>query len=614
MIELNGIQISDNNINTKKNVKIYVDEKQLDSKVGKLSDLKTTDKSSIVNAINEVKDTTNTLQVDVNRIYSDFTIIPNTPTEQEFTYKKSDEGVIEKGVAVIDKVKGNSVVWNQMVKNATFINTSEWDATYSIFSVSGGIASVTASADGDNYAQQLVPMVVGHKYLYIFMAATDTANKNLACAYIFYGKDRDFNVIKAKDDTNWHIYNTIVTCVSNTFNIVRLEVTKVGTSQFKNISLIDLTQMFGAGNEPSTYEEFLQRKPKVADEYAYNEGTIVNNNIEKVVTTGRNLCPYLEQGTLSVRDGSELPNTTRVRTPFIPISNKHSYCTMLNKWSIRNGCYYDRNKNFISLGYPSVSNGVLNSSSIPANAAFYRLIYSAQNGTDVVTPSYDVFMFAIGDTTIPITKYEPYEEHTLDLSWIKDIKDAEGVKLFEDGLKSAGTVYDEVKAKVATKRFGVVDLGSLSWKRDILSNGNWAFYNTNAIPSMKYDGSVNMVSVKYQTKKLEQAAAGTYEIDQIVFNKPNKQLFIVDKSIEQATDFKAAMQGVKLIYELAEPIVVEYDEKNLTYPVIAGGTEEAIASEPSTPMRASITYGSNTVATILSLMNRVNELERKIIN
>ena len=29
MIELNGIQISDNNINTRKNVKIYVDEKQL---------------------------------------------------------------------------------------------------------------------------------------------------------------------------------------------------------------------------------------------------------------------------------------------------------------------------------------------------------------------------------------------------------------------------------------------------------------------------------------------------------------------------------------------------------------------------------------------------------
>ena len=119
MIELNGIQISDNNINTKKNVKIYVDEKQLDTKVGELQDLETTNKSSIVNAINEIKNTTDTLQVDVNRIYSDFTIIPNTPTEQEFTYKKSDEGVIEKGVAVIDKVKGNSMVWNQLIEVKT---------------------------------------------------------------------------------------------------------------------------------------------------------------------------------------------------------------------------------------------------------------------------------------------------------------------------------------------------------------------------------------------------------------------------------------------------------------------------------------------------------------
>ena len=79
-------------------------------------------------------------------------------------------------------------------------------------------------------------------------------------------------------------------------------------------------------------------------------------------------------------------------------------------------------------------------------------------------------------------------------------------------------------------------------------------------------------------------------------------------------DLYAAGTPLIVYYELTEPIEVEYDEKNLTYPVIAGGTEEAIASEPSTPMRASITYGSNTVATILFLMNRVNELERKITN
>ena len=91
-------------------------------------------------------------------------------------------------------------------------------------------------------------------------------------------------------------------------------------------------------------------------------------------------------------------------------------------------------------------------------------------------------------------------------------------------------------------------------------------------------------------------------------------IITIDSWKAHLADLYAQGNPLTVIYELAEPIEVEYDEKSLTYPVIAGGTEEAIVSEPSTPMRASITYGSNTVATILSLMNRVNELERKIIN
>ena len=545
--------------------------------------------------------------------YAKNLIMPDTPTEQEFNFRQSGGGVIEDGVAVIDTVKGNSVVWNQRVKNATFINTSEWDATYSIFSVSGGIASVTASADGDNYTQQLVPMVVGHKYLYIFMAATDTANKNHECAYIFYGEASDVKVIKAKDDTNWHTYNAIVTCVSNTRNIVRLEVTKVGTSQFKNISLIDLTQMFGAGNEPSTYEEFLQRKPIVGDEFAYNEGTIVNNKVEKVVTPGKNLCPYLEQGTLIIYTGSEEPNTTRIRTPFIPISNKHSYCTMLNKWSIRNGCFYDRNKNFISSGYPSVSTGVLYSSAIPANAAFCRLIYSAQNTNDVVTPSYDVFMFAVGNTAIPTTKYEPYEEHTLDLSWVKDIKDSEGVKLFEDGMKSAGTAFDEVRKNKAVKRIGVVNLGNLNWEPGV----QMGQYKSSDFKQLRPSAHKSLVCANYTTRENGSNMQDDSK-DLWVWNNVGgdsgyypEVLVAKDTRYSSAQVFKQAMQGVLLYYELAEPIEVEYDEKSLTYPVVAGGTEEAIASEPSSAFRADIGYGIDAVKTILDLKARVEALEGK---
>ena len=55
---------------------------------------------------------------------------------------------------------------------------------------------------------------------------------------------------------------------------------------FKNIMAIDLTQMFGAGNEPST-PEFEALFPK--DYYPYNEGTLMSIPVNEVVEHGRNL-------------------------------------------------------------------------------------------------------------------------------------------------------------------------------------------------------------------------------------------------------------------------------------------------------------------------------------
>ena len=540
--------------------------------------------------------------------YAKNLIMPNDPTEQEFNFRQAGGGVIEDGVAVIDKVKGKSIVWNQKVKNATFINTSEWDTTYSTFSVSGGIASVTASADGDNYTQQLVPMVVSHKYLYIFMAATDTANKNRACAYIFYGEASDVKVIKAKDDTNWHTYNAIVTCVSNTHNIVRLEVTKVGTSQFKNVSLIDLTQMFGAGNEPSTYEEFLQRKPNVADEYAYNEGTIVNNKVEKVVTTGRNLWDEeWESGGYNVNTGEKTEMSNRIRSAsFIPCSGNTTYyfkspATMYALW-------YDSGKSFISS--ESVANRVKTS---PADACFLTIMVGGSNNP-VISYGNDICI-NLSDPTIN-GQYFPYEKHELDLAWIKDIKDTEGVKLFEDGMKSVGTAFDEVGKNKAVKRIRVVDLGELEWQ------GNTAPTEENEMTcrffvkptglALKPNFSNCVLSPKFGYANDLRINASynhtcfSYADGRVFFN-----IALAEIGEYSSDAMRTYMQGVPLYYELSEPIVVEYDEKSLTYPVVAGSTEEAIASEPSTAFRADIGYGIDAVKTILDLKARVEALEGK---
>ena len=612
MIELNGIQISDNNINTKKNVKIYVDEKQLNNKVGELSDLETTNKSSIVNAINEVKNTTDTLQIDVNRIYSDFTIIPNTPTEQEFTYKKSDEGVIEKGVAVIDNVKGNSVVWNQLWRKEWASTAIQSGITFTNNGDGSYTANGTANGDIDFYAF-IVPVISDHKYL--FKGCPQGGGEN---TYSFRLSSIGYDYGEGKIGTNSQTQNTAyefhftngVTCSNLVFRP----------------QIIDLTQMFGAGNEPTTYEEFLSRKPKVADEFAYNEGTIVNNKVEKVVTTGRNLWDEeWELGTIAW-SGVEVVNNTRIRSSFVPIFANTTY--YLRCGSVRYEVFfYDANKSFISYCQSSVANGTFTT----PNGAVYLRFTTNSNYTET-TYNHDICL-NLSDESFN-GQYAPYEKHELDLSWIKEIKDAEGVKFFEDGLKSAGTAYDEVRKNKAVKRFGVkvfdgtenvayVDTSVQNNKTCItyFDKERIIFPNRTSKPNphicnkFPYLGNVSAKAIA-----LANNVVGSYGYYSNA-NTSYYYMYFVVNGIITIDSWKAHLadlyaQGNPLVvyYELSEPVEVEYDEKNLTYPVIAGGTEEAIASEPSTPMRASITYGSNTVATILSLMNRVNELERKIIN
>ena len=614
MIELNGIQISDNNINTKKNVKIYVDEKQLGSKVGELSDLKTTDKSSIVNAINEVKDTTDTLQVNVNRIYSEFTIIPNTSTEQEFTYKQSNEDVIEKGVAMIDKVKGNSVVWNQIIaKPYTFGETRDY--TFSTW-YNGGSRSINdkgqfifitnGGTTGVGNSLSITPKNT-HKYLLSYkvkanIASVCTVYKNTTSNVIANIAEADkwyfVSYIGSNDDTNNY---------SSFLNAVVAANSPETTVTIDDAQVIDLTQMFGAGNEPSSVKEFLSRKPKVADEYTYNEGTIVNNKVEKVATTGRNLWDEeWELGAYNASTGEKIASSNQIRSKnmFACLPNTSYYWRIPNK---ANGSYmghclfYDISRAFIS-SLPVGPNSYLTVTT-PSNARFIAFNLCNEYGT---TYNHDICI-NFSDPAIN-GQYFPYEKHELDLSWVKEIKDTEGVKLFENGLKSAGTAFDEIRKNKAVKRLGSVDLGTLPW------NTSW------------WDGDGRLYTYldnkKVGRKNIVYPLGPTYEFDGVLINtigicgnSSNNYIYVGDaKTHSSASEFISSLSGVYAYYELAEPIEVEYDEKNLTYPVVAGGTEEAIASEPSTPMRASITYGSNTVATILSLMNRVNELERKIIN
>ena len=537
--------------------------------------------------------------------YAKNLIMPNDPTEQEFNFRQAGGGVIEDGVAVIDKVKGNSVVWNQLIGTH---NTSKLNST---------VAGVTISTNTDESVREYTlngtatedpifspiatvqankPSVInGHKYL-IFSVSTSGA-------FCQWKRNEDDAELLRSNGAN------IITATTN--GTLRFNIRCDAGTEFKNEKyiprIIDLTQMFGAGNEPTTYEEFLQRKPKVADEFAYNEGTIVNNKVEKVVTTGRNL--WDEEWELGSYDELgrkiESSNTIRSKNMCDCLPQASYYWMIPNK---ANGSYmgfcffYDISGAFISKS--PIGPSAYLTLTTPSNARFVAFNLREEYGT---TYNNDICV-NFSDPAIN-GQYFPYEKHELDLSWVKDIKDAAGVKLFEDGMKSAGTTFDEVGKNKAVKRIEVVDLGSLIWKIDSRQRFEATIPNTpNKKPAQSTDVP-NALLIGYLTD----SSANMYNHvnDKTVGFDSSGRVKVYDTSYTSLVDFQTAMQGQNLYYELAEPIEVEYDEKSLTYPVVAGGTEEAIAIEPSSAFRADIGYGIDAVKTILDLKARVKALEGK---
>jgi hypothetical protein len=120
----------------------------------------------------------------------------------------------------------------------------------------------------------------------------------------------------------------------------------------------------------------------------------------------------------------------------------------------------------------------------------------------------------------------------------------------------------------------------------------------------------NLLCVQYTSSSAGKIYAGT--VDKAVSIEDGTRLNVRDTDYSDAASFKAAMQGVMLYYELAEPIIEELDwpaDTNLDYAVEDFGTEEAISSVPSAPFSADIIYPFNAVDTIRANARAIAELQ-----
>lgn len=308
-----------------------------------------------------------------------------------FTYRPSaGDKSIKDDNAFIRRVKGNSIVWNQY---ATRIARSSGIT----FTYSNGVYELSGTTTG-TYFNTANPanFVSGHKILLILDIVANP--NNISFKYGDLNANAQFDI-----NTTNHIIYTTPTTRSYNLGIVSFGGVGVDFSGVKIRQMwVDLTAMFGTGNEPTTVEEFRALYPNSC--YPYNAGELRNLVCSGIKTVGFN-------------------------------EFNGAYARVLP-----NESYY-LGGSYTSIGFAKELGGATETISIPSNRIYTptQLGYIYASGTDIC--------INLHHTGYRDGEYEPYKEvtHTLPLSKITN----------GEPLRKAGSVYDEINETEYIRRVGV---------------------------------------------------------------------------------------------------------------------------------------------------------------
>ena len=520
--------------------------------------------------------------------------------QEPYTFRTSG-GSADIGDREYDTLVGGTLAWNQLVQNGNFASTSGWTVNNGTLSVTSNIGTyaITAIA-GNTYENRIYRStgftpILNHKYYItgdVLAPYTNTCSflfANMYCsgapvANVWTRFSKVGSATGTLTSTNFYCF---VDCTTNY---------AVGdTIQYRNVQLIDLTQMFGTEiadyiysletTTPGSGVAYMTKLfPKLnGGYYEYCAPTLKSvSGVSAHNMTGLNQWDEVwELGSIDTATGNNSTSSTSIRSKnYIPVIPGASY--FFGKYPIR--IYgYDVNKNY------------LRSADLTANTA-----------TDVWTDAYYI-RFRIGTTQSPVTtynndicinlhwdgerdgEYEPYKltsyplDSSLTLRGIPKL-DANNVLYYDgDTYAADGTV---------TRRYGIVDLGTLIWNYQTEQTRFIAH-----IASMKDVASWNSIGFISSAK---------YTVDVVTTNDNvigvnANNIYIRDTSYSDAATFKTAMSGFYLVYELATPTTEAADPYQTPQIVDDFGTEEYVTAEQGD---VKIPVGHNT--------NYANNLRAKL--
>lgn len=373
----------------------------------------------------------------VRRAYKGGTLVYqgfSPASEQEFIQQEAAGGP-----AKLLKVYGKSVANNQMAGAGRTSNGVTAALTNGVYELTGTISTTYSACIGPSSRT----LIAGRKYL---LQRRLVANPNNLSFYV--------KLLNQSTASSWD--NVIVTAadaggtlgISNATNGTDFTGVKI------EVSLIDLTLRFGAGNEPTSVDEALRLLGGDAFDPTYDPGSLQSN---KTAELRAERIPVInvwdEEWTRGYinSDGTEASAGDYYKpTSLIPIQPSTQYWFKKPARIAQRQAYYDASGSFLSLVDLYNTSGTGGQFTTPSNA-FYMKFYIAQY------PYQNDICINLSDPAIN-GQYFPHwrGKLTLNLSTLTGKLNGEGasVVVYPDGLRGVGDIRDEAYGSTGVVRLG----------------------------------------------------------------------------------------------------------------------------------------------------------------
>ncbi len=502
------------------------------------------------------------------------------PTAEEFAYRPTaNNKSVRDESAVIRTIKGNSIIWSQKI--ASIPTRENFEGATTFYDADTNEIVIQNLSRSANYTSgstrwQIKPDLyptVGHKYL--LLADRYYKGVGIYIGSVFTEVNKIFTPT---------ISSLIYFRIDKTFDFVN--VCPQGTEVRLRMCLFDLTEMFGAGNEPTSVEDFRALYP--LSYYAYSEPTIKGMSVHGIKTVGFN-----NFSRARAKNGV-LNNDGTLSTSYVYYVDTFKVLPNTDYWlkDVANGAntityaIYNSSMTKISTGNITIGSALNVSSAIttPYNAAYMAVVcHKDYLGSCCVN---------LRHSRIHDGEYHDYEEHTLSLPEVG--------KYFPMGMQGVGGVYDEISSEGVIIRFNTIYLQSLEWSYDSAAQQFSAALPTTAGLHAMCDTYTKVDKANRTLANGEMCIMG------------NRTIYVKDTNYDDVESFLEHIATSLFVYQRGEPIYADDDPIQLSYWANDWGTEEALSNDVSTPFKSDIVYAFNAEGRIRDNERNIERIEEDV--